>query len=152
MESNKVSWWGWMSILCYGVIISGGILFGLQYLLNPSLLAYHLNALGVSSMGEITESSTLMLLTFKRAAGLGFLCNAASMVILLICQTIKRYKWAIWALFIMTLLFWLMLFFNVNNLERNTNAGAPALANLLVALLSIPGLLAAMADRKKGVV
>lgn len=151
MKKKRVSTAMWISIVCYGFIIFSGLLFGLLYVINPNLLDYHLNAIGVSSMNDIPISYQVMFQTFKRAAGFGFISNAISMIILLICQVKKGYRWSRWALFLVTAPFWFALFINVKKLEFHTQAGAPLIPNLIVACLSIVGFLAArVGATKKG--
>lgn len=134
-----------VSVVCYGFIIFSGLLFGILYISNPDLLDYHLRAIGVSGMNEIPTSYKIMFQTFKRAAGFGFISNAISMLILLICQVKKQYAWSRWALFLVTAPYWFALFMNVKKLEVHTNAGAPMIPNLVVASLSIIGFIAARA-------
>lgn len=149
MSKVKVSPIMWVSIICYVVIIFGGLLFGFLYILNPNLLDYHLNAVGVSSMSAIPRGSRIMFQTFKRAAGFGLISNAAAMIILLLCQAIKKYKWAPWGLFLIAAPYWFALFINVKKLELHTRAGAPMIPNLIVALLSIIGVIAAALDYRR---
>lgn len=143
MKKNRLSIPMWISIGCYGFIIFSGLLFGILYVTNPDLLDYHLRAIGVTSMNEIPTSYRIMFQTFKRAAGFGFISNAVSMLILLVCQVKKGYPWSKWALFLVTAPYWYALFINVKKLEIHTNAGAPMFSTLIVASLSVIGFIAA---------
>lgn len=137
------------SLICYLFPIGAGIFFGLLYVFTPDLLSYHLNAIGVKSMSHINERYAIMLRTFKFAAGLGMLSNAVSMIILLMFQ-IKRcdLKYKV-LLFTAGAPYWFALFFNVLNLEINTNAGAPMIPNLIVAVCSLLGFMFALFDKSK---
>ena len=85
------------AFVCYALVAFFLIIFGAIYLTRPTLMPYHLDAIG-RSWADLDASMQTLFLALMRVAGTGFLVTALSMLMLLLIPFRAGEIWASYAI------------------------------------------------------
>ncbi len=85
------------AFICYALVAFFLIIFGVIYLTRPTLMPYHLEAIG-RSWTDLDASMQTLFLALMRVAGTGFLVTALSMLMLLLIPFRAGEIWASYAI------------------------------------------------------
>lgn len=104
--------------------------FALRYLLSPTVMPYHLIAMG-KRWDELEKGMQVILLALMRAAGAGYLAVSAATGCLVIGGLRRHYAWANVTVLLMFAAFLLPLTFVMRSVRRRTPGRPPIGASVI---------------------
>jgi len=126
------------AFVCYSLVAFFLIIFGVIYLTRPTLMPYHLDAIGRSWADLDTPMQTLFL-ALMRVAGTGFLITALSMLLLLLIPFRAAEIWARYAIPVVGLAQLLPTLYVTMYVRKHTPGAPPVGMNILGVGLLILG-------------
>ena len=118
------------AFVCYSLVAFCLTIFGVIYLTRPTLMPYHLKAIG-RSWADLSAPMQTLFLALMRVAGTGFLTTALSMLILLLLPFRAGEIWAKYAIPAVGLVQLLPTLYVTMHVRKHTPGSPPVGMNML---------------------
>ena len=131
------------AFVCYSLVALFLIIFGAIYLTRPTLMPYHLDAIG-RSWPDLDAPMQTLFLALMRVAGTGYLTTALSMLILLLIPFRAGETWAKYAIPAVGLVQLLPSLYVTMYVRKHTPGSPPVEMNLLGVGLLVLGFIVSL--------
>ena len=133
-----------IAFIIYFIGVLSLIVFGLLYLFCPTVMPYHLEAMGVP-WEDLGKELQILLWALVKVAGAGFFVVGLSALIILLIPFRRGDKWAHWALPLIGIVWNAILLYAAGTVAAETQASPPwigsavGIISVIIAFMLSPG-------------
>ena len=136
------------SQVCYALVAVMALITAVVYSISSQAMPYHLDALSIPDWSSLEKGYQVIMLTYMRGAGLGFLTTVVAIGLFLFALRKNTSNWMRWGIMVVSLTQALVMSYVVMTVRSLTPGNPPIIPLAAAVVLSIVGFLMPISKKK----